>query len=117
MPSTTATTSIKKTTTSEHPKADSARTAETQEPSSVNKAQANESLSKEENQLKEYSKELYVYTLDLLNSVRIDNAHKGVNGKAYMLKRTISDIAVPLKTMAIVSGDAPKESKSAAAPA
>ncbi|THG96954.1 hypothetical protein EW145_g7689 [Phellinidium pouzarii] len=47
--------------------------------------------------LRAYSKELYVYTLDLLNAVRIDNAQKGAGGKAYLLKRTISDIGVPLK--------------------
>lgn len=58
-------------------------------------------MSNEEDLLKEYSKELYVYTLDMLNSVRIDAAHKGLGGKAYAFKRTISDIAVPLKTMAI----------------
>ena len=69
-----------------------------------------------EDLLKEYSKELYVYTLDLLNSVRIDSAHKGANGKAFVLKRTISDIAVPLKTMGIAS-DASKGSKGTAAPA
>ncbi|KAL5533409.1 hypothetical protein ACEPAF_5185 [Sanghuangporus sanghuang] len=73
-------------------------------------------ISREESLLKEYSKELYVYTLDLLNSARIDNAHKGVNGKAYMLKRTVSDIAVPLKTMAI-GGDAAKAAKGAVVPA
>ena len=78
---------------------------------------ASNDLTKEENLLKEYSKELYVYTLDLLNSVRIDNAHKGVNGKAFVLKRTISDIAVPLKTMEIGrNGDAAKGAKDAAAP-
>lgn len=64
-------------------------------------------LTKEEDLLKEYSKELYVYTLDLLNSVRIDNAHKGVGGKTYALKRTISDIAVPLKTASISESSKP----------
>ena len=76
----------------------------------ANPAPASESA-KEEDLLKEYSKELYVYTLDLLNSVRIDNAHKGVGGKTYALKRTISDIAVPLKTASI--SETPKPAKAA----
>lgn len=115
MPSTAATSSSANKATEKH-NADPAVPA--QEQDAVPKAVAASDLSREENLLKEYSKELYVYTLDMLNSVRIDNAHKGVNGKAYMLKRTVSDIAVPLKTMAIGGGgDVAKGTKGAAAPA
>ncbi|KAL5511935.1 hypothetical protein ACEPAH_5154 [Sanghuangporus vaninii] len=114
MPS-TITTSASTMKASETQKIDTVKPLHDQEGDSL-PAGAVGDISREESLLKEYSKELYVYTLDLLNSARIDNAHKGVNGKAYMLKRTVSDIAVPLKTMAI-GGDATKGVKGAVVPA
>ena len=57
-----------------------------------------EMYSKEETMLRQYSRDIYAYTLTLYNSQRIDSAHRG---RAAALKRAISDIAIPMKAMAV----------------
>ena len=52
----------------------------------------------EETLLRQYSRDIYAYTLTLYNAQRIDNVHRG---RAAALKRAISDIAIPMKAMAV----------------
>ncbi|KAH8117651.1 hypothetical protein DFH11DRAFT_1724631 [Phellopilus nigrolimitatus] len=101
MPSTTATTTATKKSAESQPNGQHASENGAKSVAKVAAAAEREPAGagheKEEDMLRAYSKELYVYTLDLLNAVRIDEATKK-GGKAFLLKRTISDIGVPLKT-------------------